>query len=228
MNARSSLSATTRQRLRSALSLIAIVGFLIALWPLGQAAYGRWSQHQLMAEWQNAPEKTTATTPAAAKKSPQKNAKTSKAEPASAVEIAAPQMIAPAPADWPKTRIIAPEIDLDAVVVQRTSESDLARGPIHYPQTALPGRQGNCVISAHRNVGGSWFYQIEKLMPGSMIRLQTRGESFDYQVLEITQVSELDSSVLNSDPNGPALLTLITCTLPHSPYRVVVHCQSVS
>ena len=228
MNARSSLSAATRRRLRAALSLIAIVGVVIALWPLGQAAYGRWSQHQLMAQWQNAPEKPRALKPATPKKSPQKSTKAPKTEPASAVEIAAPQMIAPAPADWPQTRIISPDIDLDAVVVQRTAESDLARGPIHYPQTALPGRQGNCVIAAHRNVGGSWFYQIEKLMPGARIRLQTREESFDYQVLEITQVSELDSSVLNSDPNGPAMLTLITCTLPHSPYRVIVHCQSVS
>ena len=229
-----SLSAATRQRLRTALSLAAVLGIVLALWPAGQSAYARWSQHQLMTEWQNTPATSQKSTPPATKKTAKKSATSpkqaaaKKAVDASAVEIAAPQMIAPTPGDWPRTRIISPDIDLDAVVIQRTAESDLARGPIHYPQTALPGRQGNCVIAGHRNVAGSWFYKIESLMPGSIIRLQTREESFDYQVLQIGQVSELDTSVLQSNPNGPAMLTLITCTLPHSPYRVIVSCQSVS
>ena len=233
MQERSSISAATRQRLRAALSLVAVLGIVIALWPAGQAAYARWSQYRLMAEWQNAPAiaKTSAQSAVKTAKKPAKSPKAAPAKQAvaaSAVEIAAPQIIAPTHAEWPRTRIISPDIDLDAVVIQRTSESDLARGPIHYPQTALPGRQGNCVIAAHRNVAGSWFYKIESLMPGSIIRLQTREETFDYQVLQIGQVSELDTSVLESDPNGPAMLTLITCTLPHSPYRVIVSCQIIS
>ncbi len=195
-----------------------------------------------MAEWQNTPstqnpKSKNSGTPAAktsaekarAKPALKKPTSASKAgQAASGVEMAAPQIITPTTPEWPKTRIVSPDMDLDAVVVQRTSEADLARGPIHYPQTALPGRRGNCVIAGHRNVAGSWFYKIEGLMPGSIIRLQTRDESFDYQVLQIGQVSELDTSVLQSDPNGPAMLTLITCTLPHSPYRVIVSCQSVS
>lgn len=127
---------------------------------------------------------------------------------------------------WPPTRIIIPEIDLDAVVVQGDDEASLRDGPGHDPNSALPGQIGNCVIGAHRNVYGSYFYRIDELLPGSRITLRTPDGKFRYQVVQTYQVADTQGAqVKAAPPNSPPLLTLYTCTLPRSTNRLVVSAQ---
>lgn len=57
------------------------------------------------------------------------------------------------PAAWPPTPLIIPDLNLDAVVVQGVTPDELRRGPGHDAQSDKPGGR-NCVIAAHRNVGG--------------------------------------------------------------------------
>ncbi len=126
--------------------------------------------------------------------------------------------------EWPPTRIIAPDMGLDAVVVSGVSESALRRGPGHWPGSALPGQPGNCVIAGHRNVYGSYFYRVDELLPGSLITLRTPDDSFNYQVVQSHTVADTDVSVLQppAQKDAPPQLTLITCTVRRTTTRIVV------
>jgi sortase A len=213
--------------LRAALSVLFVVGVTIALWPLGQTAYARWSQHTLRAAWHDAALKSEHRSTLAQKP---KDGRPSRATPrvASAPKKSAEKQ--QAAAEWPPTRIIIPEIDLDAVVLQGwDEEGTLKRGPGHKPDTGLPGQPGNCVIAAHRNVYGAWFSRLDALLPGSEIQLRTPHDTFTYRVSLLYTVADNDASVLQAPAGPDALprLTLVTCTLPRSTSRVVVVAQLV-
>jgi sortase A len=90
-------------------------------------------------------------------------------------------------------------------VVQGFDEESLRRAPGHEPSSALPGQPGNCVIAAHRNVYGSWFYKVDQLWPGSMVTLRTPTESFDYQIISVRTTHDSDISVLRPPPPASRL-----------------------
>lgn len=129
---------------------------------------------------------------------------------------------AAAPAtDQPLTRISIPKIDLDAIVVEGASNDQLAAGPGHVTDTALPGEIGNAVITAHRD---TFFRRIFELDQGDEITVERNGRRFRYQVTGKKIVKPEDVSVL--DPTNDAQLTLITCYPIHyigpAPKRLVV------
>ena len=107
--------------------------------------------------------------------------------------------------------LVIPKIKLDKYVVQGVQENDLEQGPGHYPQTVLPGQDGNAAIAGHRTTYGAPFYQLNELSAGDDIYLtDTSGEEFTYKVSEPAQVvSPSDSAVL--DPTSFPELTLTTC-----------------
>ena len=211
--------SSTKRILRGALSLIFVLGVTIAVWPLGQRAYGIWSQRALQSQWQRD----------AAQRPKSKVAKPKLKAQSPTMRAIAPAKPVAKNAKWPLTRIAIPDIQLEAVVVQGLDEKALARGPGHDPRSALPGETGNCVIAGHRNVYGSWFYRLDALWAGSVIRLETPDESHNYQVLTVQTVAESDSSVLQppQDPNS-ARLTLITCTMPHTSNRIIVIAEKMA
>ena len=125
------------------------------------------------------------------------------------------------------TRLIIPEIGVDAVVVQGEDDASLERGPGHAPYTALPGQPGNCVIAAHRNLYGSYFYRVDELLPGAKITLRTPHQSYTYQVIQMFQVADTDAATVKAlpPPGSPPMLTIYTCTLPRSTNRIVITSQ---
>lgn len=213
--------------LRGLLLLVIIGGIMLALWPVGQAAYGWWSQRQLHNAWQQ----NQRTASASHKRHPRwghrihKIAAVTKTVSAAPISPAASSV--PVPAKWPATRLIIPEIGVDAVVVQGWDDPALRRGPGHDPRSGLPGEPGNCVIAAHRNVYGAWFSRINELWAGSKVQLKTPDDTFTYHVLTVYAVADSDVSVRQppADPNAPPQLTLLTCTIPHTPSRIVVVAQ---
>lgn len=207
--------------LRGALSVVFVVGVTIAFWPLGQHAYGVWSQRALQSQWQR-----DKTKPQQRKTKDNRQLK----QPANQkIAVQSPALKSRASSaqvssqEWPSTRIAIPDIQLEAVVVQGLDEKALARGPGHDPRSALPGEAGNCVIAGHRNVYGSWFYRVDALWAGSLIRLETPDATYNYEVISVQSVAESDYTVLRP-PTDPKTvrLTLITCTLPHTPNRIIV------
>lgn len=122
---------------------------------------------------------------------------------------------------WPLARLSCARMKLDAVVVQGTSDSQLKRGPGHESDTSLPGGP-NCVIAAHRNAYGWWFYRLNDLQPGDFVVLQVPERKFIYRVATSRIVSVQDTSILHSRPNAAPRLTLYSCTLPKTEKRLVV------
>jgi LPXTG-site transpeptidase (sortase) family protein len=122
-------------------------------------------------------------------------------------------------------RLEIPKLNMHAIVVDGTSNHQLARGPAHFMGTALPGETGNCAIAAHRNVYGSWFRDLNRLRPGDPIVLRTPKQTFTYRVTKSRIVMSNDFSVLK--PTHGSTVTLVTCMIPHAKHRLVVFGQRV-
>lgn len=108
-------------------------------------------------------------------------------------------------------RMVIPRISLSKYVVQGVAENDLMEGPGHYPQTVLPGEQGNSAIAGHRTTYGAPFFRLNELHVGDRILITNlAGRQFVYKVSRPPfVVSPSDVAVL--DPTATAQLTLTTC-----------------
>ncbi|WP_104526492.1 class E sortase [Blastococcus atacamensis] len=135
------------------------------------------------------------------------------------------------------------------VVVEGTSQAELAQGPGHYLGTAMPGEQGNLALAGHRVGRGSPFLDLDRLRPGDPLVVETAGEWFVYRVLATPAdgsftgdpsgipgrriVRPDDVSVISPTPGAPAgapasgaYLTLTTCHPKYSAQqRLVIHAR---
>ncbi len=111
----------------------------------------------------------------------------------------------------PIAQIRIPRIAVDSIVVQGVSREDLRRGPGHYPDTPLPGQEGNAAIAGHRTTYGAPFGNLEQLENGDRIFVRTAQGSFTYEVYDTVIVKPTDLQVLDPDRFRPATLTLTTC-----------------
>lgn len=107
--------------------------------------------------------------------------------------------------------LVIPRIDLDTYVVQGVDAGELRLGPGHYPDTPLPGQQGNSGIAGHRTTYLHPFGALDDLETGDQIQVTTVQGAFTYTVYEKYVVTPDRSDVLLPDPNRPAILTLTTC-----------------
>ena len=101
----------------------------------------------------------------------------------------------------PLTRVIIPALDVDAVVVEGTSAAALRAGAGHYPNTPLPGEEGNVAIAGHRTTYGKPFNRIDELAVGEQIRLETPLATYTYRVVGHPR------GVSGACPNGACWIT---------------------
>jgi sortase (surface protein transpeptidase) len=134
--------------------------------------------------------------------------------------------------------------DWSRVVLEGTSEDELSQGPGHYVGTALPGQVGNLALAGHRVGKGSPFLDVDRLLPGDAIVVETADAWFTYRVLGDPEtgsytadpsgvpgqqiVTPRDVSVIAPTPGGAdatgAYLTLTTCHPKYSArQRLIVH-----
>jgi sortase A len=106
-------------------------------------------------------------------------------------------------------RIRIRKIGVDDIVVQGTARSDLAKGPGHYPASPMPGQIGNAAIAGHRTTHSKPFYDLNELVPGDDIILETSYGTFTYRMYQQLIVAPTDVSVVA--PTKDAELTLTTC-----------------
>ena len=135
--------------------------------------------------------------------------------------------IAPALDGKPTAHITAEKIGLDKIVVQGVSLPDLKKGPGHYPETPLPGQEGNAAIAGHRTTYGAPFNRIDELVPGDEILVQTIQGEFRYlvsdedgdgngnQIVSPTQVEVLQDF-------GDNRLTLTACHPKYSARQRII------
>jgi sortase A len=118
------------------------------------------------------------------------------------------------------TRLRAPKIALDVVVVQGTGPTALQAGAGHYTETPLPGQVGNVGIAGHRTTYGRPFNRLNELGPGDHVYLDTPFQEFDYVATPTFDgganphpVSPQDIGVISQSEAGAGehLLTLTTC-----------------
>jgi len=114
-----------------------------------------------------------------------------------------------APVGEPFARLIIDRIALDAVVFEGVDRTTLKSGPGHMPGTPLPGQPGNAVISGHRTTYGRPFYELDLLVVGDEIEVETALGISTYSVREILIVAPTDVWV--ADNIEGAWLTLTTC-----------------
>jgi sortase A len=111
----------------------------------------------------------------------------------------------------PITKISIPAADLKpTVVVEGTGASALRAGAGHYPNTPLPGEEGNVAIAGHRTTYGKPFANLDHLKPGDEIFLETPVGKYTYKVSKDPfVVTPTDFSVIAQTPGKT--LTLTTC-----------------
>jgi len=111
----------------------------------------------------------------------------------------------------PITKISIPAAGLKpTVVVEGTGASALRAGAGHYPNTPLPGEEGNVAIAGHRTTYGKPFANLDHLKPGDEILLETPLGKYIYKVSrDPFVVKPTDFSVISQTPGKT--LTLTTC-----------------
>lgn len=108
--------------------------------------------------------------------------------------------------DTPVALLNIERLSLEVPVFVGTDRVTLNRGAGIIDGTALPGENGNVVISAHRD---SYFRSLKDIAVGDAIILRTLDGREHFEVVDISITDPLDISVL--DDTESSTLTLITC-----------------
>ena len=217
--------SASRPLLRWMLNGAIVGGLLLASWPLAQNVYARYNQSQLEKQW-DAQNQTSAVPKNAlksGKSAPTTIVKKSVADDSATDDPTMGKKVSAKTAQkWPLTKISIPDIDLETYAVQGWDEAALRRGPGHDPASAMPGA-GNCVLAGHRNIYGSYFYNVDQIMAGAPIVLTNRDGKFTYTTGRVFTTTDTDFSIMAQPaPGETPILTLITCTMPHTSNRIVV------
>jgi sortase A len=124
-------------------------------------------------------------------------------------------------------RLRVPQLDLNLVVVNGTSASDLRRGPGRHEDTFMPGEGKLVYVAGHRTTYGAPFSHIDELDPGDTISVELPYGSVEYLVTRHRIVDDNDFSVLES--NGREELVLQACHPRFfSSQRYLVYARPVS
>ncbi len=117
----------------------------------------------------------------------------------------------PVPTQGPEQaiRLQIPAIKVDAPVVQGDGWEQLKKGAGQHIGTTNPGQKGNMVVSAHNDVYGELFRNLDRLQPGDQVLLYTQQRQFVY-IITRTQIVE-PAQVEVMAATGDATVTLVSC-----------------
>lgn len=128
------------------------------------------------------------------------------------------------------------KLDVDVTMIEGVARNDLKTGPGHMSTTPLPGQPGNSVISGHRTTYGAPFHNLDQLVPGDSIEVETAIGTHTYVVREAPdRCANSDglcivpqTGLWVTDPLEGAWLTLTTCHPKFSSrQRLVVFAEMV-
>jgi sortase A len=106
-------------------------------------------------------------------------------------------------------RMQIPALNVDAPVVQGDGWEQLKKGAGQHVGTPDPGENGNIVLSAHDDIFGEIFRDLDKLKPGDAVVLYTNQRQYTYVVTGTQIVNPTQVEVMAPTPN--AVVTLISC-----------------
>jgi len=117
----------------------------------------------------------------------------------------------PVPTPGPKQaiRIQIPAIGIDYPVVQGDGWEQLKKGIGQRLGTPDPGEDGNIVVSAHNDIFGEIFRDLDKLQSGDTIVVFTSQRTYTYVVrqTQIVQPTQVDVMAPTQEP----VITMISC-----------------
>jgi sortase A len=166
------------------------------------------AQSSLSAQFDEALSTTTGTT------APATTAPTTSAPGTPGQVAVVPAVLAPADLPLPAygdpvAQIKIPKIGVDAVVVEGVGLDQLKRGPGHYQETPLPGQKGNAAIAGHRTTYGAPFHNVDQLVNGDQIIVETMQGEFVYEIDHVHIVKPNQVEVL--EDKGDNRITLTAC-----------------
>lgn len=99
----------------------------------------------------------------------------------------------------------------------------------HYPETQLPGEEGNMAIAGHRFGNGGPMLKIDQFQPGDHVKVETADAIYTYKWLQTKIVLPKEVGVIHRVPVGLKdpeknghYLTLTSCTPVHiNTHRII-------
>jgi sortase A len=118
----------------------------------------------------------------------------------------------PAPPRSPEQaiQIVIPAIGVDAPIVMGDGWEQLKQGVGQHIGSPDPGEAGNLVLSAHNDIFGQIFRDLDQLQVGDEITIYTNVRDYIYVIDQQTQVVE-PTFVQVLDPTDDPTVTLISC-----------------
>ncbi|HJW89601.1 MAG TPA: class D sortase [Anaerolineales bacterium] len=106
-------------------------------------------------------------------------------------------------------RVQIPAIEVDAPVVQGDGWEQLKKGVGQHIGTSNPGEKGNLVLSAHNDVFGEIFRDLDRLKSGDQVIVYTNQRAYTYVISasQIVEPTEVEVMAATKEPS----LTLISC-----------------
>jgi sortase A len=96
-----------------------------------------------------------------------------------------------------------------APIVQGDGWEQLKRGVGQHVGSVNPGQAGNLVLSAHNDIFGELFRNLDQLKPGDAIVVSTATRDYTYRVTGMRIVQPTDVDVMTA--TSKATITLISC-----------------
>ena len=126
----------------------------------------------------------------------------------------------------PPTRLVIPSIDLDAAITPagwissgKNSYWEVPHNAVGWhDDSAIPGYQGNVVLSGHQNIDGKVFRNLKDVSVGDSLTVYAGDQAFEYQVTQrlilLEAFQPLETRLSNARWIGPfpdKRVTLVTC-----------------
>jgi len=115
----------------------------------------------------------------------------------------------PTPGPAQAIRIQIPALHVDAPIVQGDGWEQLKKGVGQHTGTGNPGERANLVFSAHNDIFGEIFRDLERLNPGDLVIVYTNQRAYTYIVVDTKIV--MPNAVEVMDNTTQASVTLISC-----------------
>jgi sortase A len=118
--------------------------------------------------------------------------------------------------------------DYVRIIAEGTSSGVLEKAMGHYVSTALPWQEGNFAIAAHRTTRGASLKDIDKLVIGDKVLVETTDSYYIYKYVNTVIVTPDDGSVLFDSPpsfkgeKGAGILTMTSCHPKYSDDKRII------
>ncbi len=119
------------------------------------------------------------------------------------------EIMIPTPGPEQAVRIQIPAIGVDHPIVQGDGWEQLKKGVGQHVGSANPGEDGNLVLSAHNDIFGEIFRDLDKLNPGDQIIIFSMQRQYIYTIVDTQIVAPTQVEVMT--PTEHPVVTLISC-----------------